>query len=113
MWMTVGGALVNTPLIDAAVLAEQTFEDADLRHELLTMLLDQAPVLLNALEASEGVARADVAHRLKGSALALAALPLAGAAGALEDAPDDAEAFTRLRAVLQATLAEVRRLLAA
>jgi HPt (histidine-containing phosphotransfer) domain-containing protein len=103
---------VNTPLIDVAALTEQTFDDADLRRELLTMLLDQAPVLLAALEASEGTVRADVAHRLKGSALALAAVPLAEAAGAVELAPQDNVAFAHLAVVLHASLAEVRRLLA-
>jgi HPt (histidine-containing phosphotransfer) domain-containing protein len=108
----VGESRVSPPLVDLDALAEHTFDDADLRRDLLGLLLEQAPVLLAAIEGSEGVARSDIAHRLKGSALALAASPLAQAAGDLEAAADDAAALTRLRAVLDATLSEVRRLLA-
>ena len=58
-----------------------------------------------AIEASEGAARADAAHRLKGSALSLGAGPLARAAGALETAPDDAALRHALAALLAGTLA--------
>jgi HPt (histidine-containing phosphotransfer) domain-containing protein len=77
------------PLIDAAALRERCFGDPELVAELAAMFAAQAPALLDALDAAEGAARAEIAHRLKGSALALAAGPLAQAAARVEAAPDD------------------------
>ena len=89
------------PIVDRAELDRQTFGDPGLLREIGQMFLAQAPPILAALEAAHGAARGEIAHRLKGSALALAARPLAEAAGRLEARPDD-----------QALLDEVRRLCA-
>jgi HPt (histidine-containing phosphotransfer) domain-containing protein len=104
---------VSSPqsLIDEAELSVQTYDDPALKVEVLQMMLEQAPVLLNAIEMSEGPTRADVAHRLRGSALALAATPLAEAAATLEADPGNAAALVHLRLVLHDTLHEVRRLI--
>ncbi len=100
------------PMIDIAALNDQTFHDTRLRAELLEMLGEQAPVLLAAIDATSGAARSDVAHRLKGSALALAAQPLADAASAVETAPGEQALLAALHDAVRDTLAEARRLLA-
>ncbi len=40
---------MNGPLIDEAALETQTFGDAELKHEILQMFLQQAPALLPRL----------------------------------------------------------------
>jgi HPt (histidine-containing phosphotransfer) domain-containing protein len=91
-----------TAAIDRAALDAQTFGDTSLAREILLMFRDQTPPLLLALAATSGGARAKVAHRIKGSALAIGAGDLAGRAATLESAPDDAEA---LRGVEEAAAA--------
>jgi HPt (histidine-containing phosphotransfer) domain-containing protein len=98
-------------LIDEVELAAQTYDDPALKAEILNMLLEQAPVLWSAIEASDGVARSDVAHRLRGSALALAATSLAEAAADLEANPAKETALHHLRDVLTDTLSFARHLL--
>jgi HPt (histidine-containing phosphotransfer) domain-containing protein len=78
-----------TDAIDRAHLAAQTFGDSALAREVLGLFREQADPLLQALAASSGAARADIAHRLKGSALAIGAFDLAAAAASLEAKPDD------------------------
>ena len=90
-------------LVDQTELDIQTFHDAALRREIIGMFQREAPLLIKAIEASSGTARAELAHRLKGSALAIGARPLAGAADALESNPADAEALTALCRLLDAT----------
>jgi HPt (histidine-containing phosphotransfer) domain-containing protein len=94
-------------LVDVAALNRQTFDDAGIRREIIMMFYEQAPVIMAAIDASRGAARADAAHRLKGSALSLGAGPLAEAAGALEAKPDDAASHLALAGLLTATLAEL------
>jgi HPt (histidine-containing phosphotransfer) domain-containing protein len=79
---------------------------------VLSMFRDQAPTLLLALRAAEGAARAEVAHRLKGSALAIGASGLAEAAAALEAAPGDAVLIDAVEDASGAVVADVDRILA-
>jgi HPt (histidine-containing phosphotransfer) domain-containing protein len=88
--------------IDREALDAQTFGDKALASEILAMFLDQSPPLMQALGATVGRARREVAHRLKGSALAIGAGELADRAAALEAAPND---VGRLRAVEEAVAA--------
>jgi HPt (histidine-containing phosphotransfer) domain-containing protein len=97
-------------VIDLAELNEQTFHDPAIRSEIIQLFTDQAPTIMAALSASSGQARADIAHRLKGSALALGARPLAEAASRLEAAPDDAAALADVRHMTDATLQALRHL---
>jgi HPt (histidine-containing phosphotransfer) domain-containing protein len=92
------------PLVDADELNVQTFHDGDIRREVIGMFRDQMPVILGALAAGGGVGQAEIAHRLKGSALALGARPLAEAAGRLEIRPGDAAALAEVRRLADATL---------
>ena len=73
------------PAIDRVHLARQTDGDAALELELLALFDRQAESLLMELSV-EGPAhlRADMAHKLRGSALAIGAGRVAGAAQALE-----------------------------
>ncbi|MGL5115011.1 MAG: Hpt domain-containing protein, partial [Beijerinckiaceae bacterium] len=82
--------------IDMPALAAQTFQDAELRAEILQMFLEQTPPLVQAALAASGSGRADIAHRIKGSALAIAAGPLAAAAERLETTPDSDTALRAL-----------------
>jgi HPt (histidine-containing phosphotransfer) domain-containing protein len=93
--------------IDRAELAAQTFGDAALAAEILAMFAAQTPPLLQALAATSGPARAEVAHRLKGSSLAIGARDLAEAAAALEAAPDDAARLAALERASAAVMAEI------
>jgi Hpt domain len=103
--------LPPTP-IDRSKLDGQTFGDAAIRRDVLMMLKAELPVLLQALAATAGAARSDVAHRLKGSALALGADGLADAAAALEATSDDIALFTKVEAAAADVLADVEVLLA-
>jgi HPt (histidine-containing phosphotransfer) domain-containing protein len=94
--------------IDSSELARQTFGDAALAREIVAMFADQTPALLAALLATRGQARADVAHRLKGSALAVGATALARSAAALEIAPDDPAALGTVERDCDTVLAEIR-----
>jgi HPt (histidine-containing phosphotransfer) domain-containing protein len=98
-------------LIDRAALSAQTFADPALEAEILTMFREQAPPLIAALRAAEGLARAELAHRIKGSALAIGATGLAEAAGAAEASPSDM-AVDKVETSCAAVLLEVRQLLA-
>jgi HPt (histidine-containing phosphotransfer) domain-containing protein len=103
------------PPIDAAELDRRTFGDARLKREVLDLFAAHAPRLLAGLEGADARGRREAAHRLKGSAVAIAAGPLAAAAGAVEDlaardAAGRAEALARLRAELAAVLREIERL---
>jgi HPt (histidine-containing phosphotransfer) domain-containing protein len=97
-------------IIDLAELNEQTFHDTAIRSEIIQLFIDQAPVIAAALAANAGQARADTAHRLKGSALALGARPLAEAAAALEAQPDNDIALADVRHRMDATLQALRHL---
>jgi HPt (histidine-containing phosphotransfer) domain-containing protein len=103
------------PPLDAAELDRRTFGDAGLRREVLDLFAAQAPRLLAEIEHGDARGRREAAHRLKGSAAAVAAAPLAAAAGVIEalapgDAPGRARSLARLRAELAAVLDAIARL---
>jgi HPt (histidine-containing phosphotransfer) domain-containing protein len=98
------------PIIDETELNQQTFHDPDIRREIIAMFMNQAPAILAGIEGGIGATRADIAHRLKGSALALGARPLAEAASRLELAPGDITALNDVRRLLDATLQALRHL---
>jgi HPt (histidine-containing phosphotransfer) domain-containing protein len=91
-------------LINLAHLDEQTFGDLAIRREVIDLFQAQAPVIMAAISASTGQARSDAAHRLRGSALALGAGPLAEASFRLEAAPDDTTALAGVVNLLDATV---------
>ncbi len=97
-------------IVDEAELKSQTFGDAELLREVVSLFLLETPALLAAMEAASGQARADIAHRLKGSALALGARPLAEAAALIEQSPDDGGAIREVRFLADETLAALRRI---
>ena len=76
----------RAPLLDRAHLDAQTFGDADLAREVLSLFEDQCRRLLPALAAASRPAeeRADLAHTLKGAALGVGAMRVAEASGAVE-----------------------------
>lgn len=96
------------PAIDTDKLAEQTFGDPALAGELLDMFAAQIPTLLAAIAATDGAARADIAHRIKGSALAIGATAAADVASQLEQSPDAAVLVAAVEAACAAVLAEIK-----
>jgi HPt (histidine-containing phosphotransfer) domain-containing protein len=73
----------DEPAIDLVHLARQTDGDAALEAELLALFDRQSANLLAQL-AVDGAGRADIAHKLRGSALAVGAGRVASAAQTLE-----------------------------
>ncbi len=100
-------------LIDRHHLARQTFGDAELARELLGLFAAQCRRLLPGIgdSALPPADRADLAHTLKGSALGVGAVRVAGLCGAIEEALRRGEeigpALTDLRSAQAATLAEI------
>jgi HPt (histidine-containing phosphotransfer) domain-containing protein len=80
----------QAPIIDLVHLSRQTRGDGALENELLRLFANQAQQILLRIEEErlpgDGHWRADLAHRLKGSARAIGAFPLGAAAEAYEDA---------------------------
>lgn len=104
--------------LDLEHLSRQTFGDPELEDELLRLFDDQAAQILARLAAplmeGDPARRADVAHALKGSALAIGAAATARAAGDYEMAlRTDPEAAEGPRAVLARTIQAARRAVAA
>jgi HPt (histidine-containing phosphotransfer) domain-containing protein len=95
---------VMTAMINRDELDRQTFGEPEIRREIIQLFRDQAPVLLAALEGGAGQTRSETAHKLKGSALAMGAGPLATAAGRLEGEPDNASLLVEVRLLLDQTL---------
>ena len=78
----------NVPL-DYDFLSRQTFGDRVLQHELLALFRDQASDILSSIrQLGEGdlQQKADLAHKLKGAALAIGAVGVAEAARGYEEA---------------------------
>ena len=109
--------LENDPL-DLVHLERQTLGDRDLQRELLALFVTQSPSLvarMRALGDGEPAAFADLAHHLKGSALAIGAVGVAALATGLEEAarreaegleaPETRKPATRDLAGLEAALA--------
>ncbi len=90
-------------IVDEAELRSQTFDDAVLLREVVDLFLLQTPSLLDALEAADGVARSEIAHRIKGGALALGARALADVAARIEANPGDAAPLTEVRRIADQT----------
>ena len=83
------GAVSRACPIDLVHLARQTMGDSALEVELLALFERQAVQIAAALEspaAGESVSRADLAHKLKGSARAIGAFAVAAAAENYEHA---------------------------
>jgi len=106
-------------LLDFAHLSRQTADDIELQHELLALFKQQTPELmakLHALTKAHDNSKLPptawaVAHRLKGSALAIGAFPLAEAVEAAERAftaghPSE-DALAALAQALADALAEI------
>jgi len=95
----------QAPLIDLVHLSRQTLGDVALENELLRLFIVQAQQYAAWLEEActpgDALKRADLTHRLKGSARAVGAFPLAHAAEAYEEA---------LRSGGESATAEARRL---
>ena len=100
------------PAIDLVHLARQTMDDPGLENELLEMFDRQSQrIVADLMEIEQGDARAqaNLAHKLRGSALAIGARRVANAARALEEsclagAVDQAP----LRQALEQAVAEAR-----
>jgi HPt (histidine-containing phosphotransfer) domain-containing protein len=111
-------AAAGEPAIDLVHLARQTDGDLALQQELLALFDRQSASLLAQLSdpSAERRRRADAAHQLKGSALALGAGAVARAAAALEAAlaagADGAEATESALAALAAAVEAARAALA-
>ncbi|CAA2099618.1 hypothetical protein MBUL_00243 [Methylobacterium bullatum] len=103
-----------TSLIDHAYLAQQTFGDTDLAHELLVLFSGQCRRLLPGITdpGLDDHHRADLAHTLKGSALGVGAARVAELSAAIEDGLRrgdgvPAPAYVALTDAVEATLSEI------
>jgi HPt (histidine-containing phosphotransfer) domain-containing protein len=107
-------AILGEPAIDLVHLARQTGGDPALEAELLAMFDRQSAQLLARLSApgAGGARKPDLAHTLRGSALAIGAGRVAGAALALETMLESAifseRAGREALAVLAGAVAEAR-----
>ena len=100
--------------LDLPFLARQTFDDADLAREVLTLFIDQARRVVPTLPDLAPAAQHDAAHLLKGSARGIGAWAAAAIAEAYEAAeagarpsvfPDLAATFAEAEASIDAYLA--------
>jgi HPt (histidine-containing phosphotransfer) domain-containing protein len=111
-------AAEGEPPLDLVHLARQTDGDLALKRELLTLFDKQSASLLaqSSDRSAERRRRADAAHQLKGSALAVGAAAVARAAGAVEAAlargATGPEAVESALATLATTVAAARAALA-
>lgn len=109
----------DAPVIDLVHLARQTDGDAALEAELLALFDKQAANLVARLSADglSSIAKADLAHKLRGSALAIGAGRVAGSAQDLEIALESDLVGSRERgealAALSAAVSEARAAIAA
>ncbi len=75
--------------IDFVHLAAQTMGDKALEIEVLQLFARQARKVMKDITEGDVNARAQAAHQLKGAALAVGAVDVAAAAGAIEQRPMD------------------------
>lgn len=94
--------------IDLAHLARQTMGDAALQREVLAMFVEQAGALCDEITAvtAQG-ARADLLHRLNGSARAIGAWQVAELAGRFERVQPTEEEIDALRAAVAAVMTHI------
>jgi HPt (histidine-containing phosphotransfer) domain-containing protein len=90
------------PALDLAHLDRQTFGEAALKRDVLLMFLARSRALLKAMAEADVDERADLAHALKGSALAIGAFALADAAAAAQAVCGRAEAWPTRALALEA-----------
>ncbi|KAB1074682.1 Hpt domain-containing protein [Methylobacterium planeticum] len=101
------------PAIDRTHLAAQTCGDSDLAREVLGLFARQCRDLLPGIADAglDAPTRADLAHTLKGSALGVGALGVAGASTIVEEAlrqgRDSADPVRILEARVAAALEEI------
>ena len=97
-----------TERFDHAAVLSRVFDDASLARELAETFLDQLPSQISELEravrATDLETAARLAHRLKGTAVALAATPLSEHAAALQEA-----ATTGEKASSETLMAEIQQ----
>lgn len=96
-----GKAKTGRP-IDMAHLARQTMGDRALEQEVLTLFVQQALGVCRRLAAASVNDRLLMAHGLKGSARGVGAFAIAECAIEIERDPNDAAAWKRLSALVQA-----------
>ena len=114
-----GAAFDRTPnraglpaILDLVHLTRQTFGDASLEHEVLTLFARQADSTTSALrQAGNDDERARLFHLLKGSARGVGALRLAAAAEAGESEPGSASLLDAVFSEAAAVGQHVRALL--
>ena len=102
------------PAIDLVHLARATDGDESLEAELLAMFDRQSEKLVERVKRDDLArrARADIAHRLRGSALAIGAFAVARAAEALEAALDGQGETQAPIAAIETAVAEARATIA-
>jgi len=102
----------SEPAIDLVHLARQTMDDPALEIELLEMFERQSARLVEQLkqcDPADVVRRSEIAHKLRGSALALGATRVASAARAFEDCCARGDSRSeRLIPALEAAVSEAR-----
>jgi HPt (histidine-containing phosphotransfer) domain-containing protein len=97
--------------IDLAHLTRQTMGDEALKAEVLAMFAEQAPALCEQIAAAaERQARADLLHRLIGSARAIGAWQVAELAGRLERAEPASQDAGVLREAVDAATRRIASL---
>jgi HPt (histidine-containing phosphotransfer) domain-containing protein len=104
------GETPSTPPIDLVRLARHSLGDQDLELELLDMFARQAARIIAQLTQSaneDAKIGADLAHKLKGSALAVGADRVAQAAGRFETLCEDSPGQIALAAALASLAAAV------
>jgi len=109
------------PPLDLVHLARQCLGDAELETELLGLFRLQARALAAELSGSPLLSlesKAKIAHKLRGSALAVGAMRVAGAAGLIEELAlsagerrcSEADATAALIAAIAEAVAEIDRI---
>lgn len=83
------------PVVDLSVLAAQTGGDVALEREVLKLFADRVAADLALLAQAGGAARAEIAHRIVGSARAVGANDVARCAGAVERDTGEMEALVK------------------
>ena len=103
-------------VLDLEHLARQCLDDADLETELLHAFRTQSTTLAALIADGDDLlspTKADIAHRLRGSALAVGAFPVARAAEAVERAKklvEMSQAIAKLREAVSQAAAEIDRM---